>query len=717
MSLDDGQVRKKIRPGSIEVVENECAIVVKYKVEYYEVDVDGREAIVEKKPGSKKIKVNSLNEYSNIPLLAKDVVNKCKLISSSKTALVEQLLYKLRDRESGAANALGGDRRSVARDEDRSILRSTQSYNSQPKSKGASIDELDSYLECMYDSVLDKVNATEKIAQLASNTEDLEALLMHEPLIGALSRVLRDDGRKSIELATNIITVFFTISNFSQFHQVIIQNQIGNDAMKQIDLEIQRTEYLEKQEGGSVGLLASKAAAARMNGSALSEKQDRLLSVIAKQDRFFYITFYLLLNMSENVNIEKKMRKRSIVTYLSSMLTRVNADLLILSVTFLKKLSIYRENKEEIKESGVVDKLTRFVPVKNGALLMQTLRLLHNLSFDESFREEMARNSLIPKLVGLMRDENYQQLVLGILYHMSIEDKNKSMFSYTDALDVVSDMLLGERDSSTMPEMVALAVNLSQNRRNAEILSQGQRLGKLIGKAIANEDELLFKIVRNISQDENPEPKRRFKPFISDLASLLNEPHLTSDFLIEVVGTLGNLALPEFGYDTLIDEHDILGFLEKNLLPNNTDDDMLLEAIIFVGTICSEHTASRLVSSKIIQLLLMVLSGKKDDEEIVLQVAYTLYKLLLHQPTRDELLHKTEVLSWLVEILNDKNKEVRQTADKALDHIMDVNEEYCARIREMKFQSYNQEWIEVATGALGSHSPQQGSFQDGYVYT
>ena len=120
MSLDDGQVRKKIRPGSIEVVENECAIVVKYKVEYYEVDVDGREAIVEKKPGSKKIKVNSLNEYSNIPLLAKDVVNKCKLISSSKTALVEQLLYKRkRQREDeegselsrGMARRLGGHSR------------------------------------------------------------------------------------------------------------------------------------------------------------------------------------------------------------------------------------------------------------------------------------------------------------------------------------------------------------------------------------------------------------------------------------------------------------------------------------------------------------------------------------------------------------------------------------------------------------------------------
>ena len=73
-------------------------------------------------------------------------------------------------------------------DEDKSILKSQTNF---PKASGgstASIDELDSYLECMYDSVLEKVAATGKIAELAGRTEDLEALLMHEPQIGALMK-------------------------------------------------------------------------------------------------------------------------------------------------------------------------------------------------------------------------------------------------------------------------------------------------------------------------------------------------------------------------------------------------------------------------------------------------------------------------------------------------------------------------------------------------
>ena len=542
-------LKKKIRPTSIDLDETDCAIVVKYQVDYVKYYGTEAERVVNRKEGQKRINVKALNEFSNIPLLAKDVVRKCKLIKDSKTPLVEQLLYKLRDRSTDAGASFAKGLKDEL-DEDKSLLKPQLNF---PKAAGkvstACIDDLDTYLECMYDSVLEKVEATGKIAELAGRTEDLETLIMHEPLIGALARVLREDGKKSIELATNILTVFFAISNFSQFHQVVLQNQIGDMTMKLIDLEIQRAEYLEKQEGGSIALLTSKAWAKKQNGGVLSDKQERVLNIIFKQDRFFYITFYLLLNISEDVSIEKKMRKRSIVTYLSSMLRRNNVELLILSVTFLKKLSIYKENKEEMVQCSIVEKLSKFVTAKNNALVMQTLRLLHNLSFDERLREEMARNSLIPQLVGLMKNDTYQTQVLGLLYHISIEDKNKSMFSYTDALDIIYEHLLGTDDARTVPELIALAVNLSQNHRNAEVLAQGGRLEKLVRHAMDSEDELLMKIIRNISQQEDLELKTLFKPFISDFASTVQQPHLTADFALELLGTLGNIVLPEFNYE------------------------------------------------------------------------------------------------------------------------------------------------------------------------
>lgn len=706
-------MKKRIRPTAIELDESECAIVVKYQVDFVKYHGTDAEKIVERKEGNKRINVKALNEYSNIPLLAKDVVRKCKLIKDSKTPLVEQLLYKLRDRAAGPMRASA-----VEVDEDKSLLKPQLNFQkgAGSASTSASIDDLDTYLECMYDSVLEKVDATGKIAELASRTEDLESLLMHEPLIGALSRVLREDGKKSIELATNILTVFFAISNFSQFHQVILKNQIGDMTMKLIDLEIQRAEYLEKQEGGSIALLTSKAWAKKGSGGTLSEKQERVLNIIYKQDRFFFITFYLLLNISEDVSIEKKMRKRSVVTYLSSMLRRNNVELLILSVTFLKKLSIYKENKEEMVQCGIVGKLSKFVTAKNKALVTQTLRILHNLSFDERLRDEMARNSLIPQLVGHMKDPTYQTQVLGLLYHISIEDKNKSMFSYTDALDIIYERLLRVEDSRAAPELIALAVNLSQNHRNAEVLAQSGRLTKLVAHTLEKEDELLMKIVRNISQQEDLDLKVLFKPFITEFVTRVQKPQLTADFALELLGTLGNIVLPEFEYEDLLRDHGLIDFLSDHLVPVETEDDMLLEAIIFIGTICTEKTAGAILSSGIAVKLLNLLEEKKDDDEIVLQTVYSFHKLLLFSQTRDELLNKTQVLTCLVDLLNDKNAEVKQTADKALDYIMDVSETYAPKIRSMKFETFNQEWVQVIAGKGSRGRSQAHASEAAYDY-
>lgn len=71
----------------------------------------------------------------------------------------------------------------------------------------------------------------------------------------------------------------------------------------------------------------------------------KLNLMIAKQDKLFYICFTVLLNMAEDSVIEKKMKKRKIITFLLRMLERNDFHLLIVSLLFLKKLSIVSENK------------------------------------------------------------------------------------------------------------------------------------------------------------------------------------------------------------------------------------------------------------------------------------------------------------------------------------------------------------------------------------
>jgi DNA-directed RNA polymerase delta subunit len=78
------------------------------------------------------------------------------------------------------------------------------------------------------------------------------------------------------------------------------------------------------------------------------------------------------------------------------MLKRKNKDrkfldeLHLLIITFLKKLSIFTENKEEMVQQKILEKLRPFLKTTNEELLEAVLRLLFNLSFDTSLRAAIA---------------------------------------------------------------------------------------------------------------------------------------------------------------------------------------------------------------------------------------------------------------------------------------------------------------------------------------
>ena len=62
-----------------------------------------------------------------------------------------------------------------------------------------------------------------------------------------------------------------------------------------------------------------------------------------------------------------------------------------------------------------------------------------------------------------------QNPVCCVLYHLSLEDKVKSMFTYTDCIPMVMRMILDSCEEQVDLEVMALAINLAANRRNAQV--------------------------------------------------------------------------------------------------------------------------------------------------------------------------------------------------------------------------------------------------------
>ena len=79
----------------------------------------------------------------------------------------------------------------------------------------------------------------------------------------------------------------------------------------------------------------------------------------------FPVCLCLLLNLAEDTRVEMKMHSKGLIPHLLALLERDNVDLLILVVSFLKKMSIFKESKDQMAEGGVIKKLVRSFPSKN----------------------------------------------------------------------------------------------------------------------------------------------------------------------------------------------------------------------------------------------------------------------------------------------------------------------------------------------------------------
>ena len=55
-----------------------------------------------------------------------------------------------------------------------------------------------------------------------------------------LTRTLRDEFKKNIDLTIYLLGTFLAISNYQQFHELRIENQIGDATMKIVDYQIKR---------------------------------------------------------------------------------------------------------------------------------------------------------------------------------------------------------------------------------------------------------------------------------------------------------------------------------------------------------------------------------------------------------------------------------------------------------------------------------------------
>lgn len=79
----------------------------------------------------------------------------------------------------------------------------------------------------------------------------VNAYIYHiESLLPLLARTLSENHKRNIDLSVYILSIFYILSNYRQFHEYVTSNQVGKSILDVLENQLQRfdllySEYIE----------------------------------------------------------------------------------------------------------------------------------------------------------------------------------------------------------------------------------------------------------------------------------------------------------------------------------------------------------------------------------------------------------------------------------------------------------------------------------------
>ncbi|GMT19261.1 hypothetical protein PFISCL1PPCAC_10558, partial [Pristionchus fissidentatus] len=662
---------------------HDLAVVIRYQLELADSDH-------KLKSFQKIINLKELTENVDIEWLASVVMEKCSLIPEGNRKDLVQILYYLQ--------------RNV----------NSRTHQSKPAWKRSAISitpdipscfQVDSYVELLYEDMTEKNRGSLCILELAKNPANLLFLAENETLVSALSRVLRDEWRKNLELAKNIISLFLQFSSFSQTQHVVTEQKMGAFCMNAIELELER---------GKDWLNQMKTA----------DEQTRKKCEIAlkREHAMLGVCVSLLLNLAEDLQVEMKMLRKGLLSLLTKSLAHATQPthswaLLLPVLTFLLKLSVMVENHAVLEKEGIAQKVACLFPLGDVSTRRIALSLLFNLSFHPSIRSSLVSTGLIQHTAQLCKND---EKALNVLYQLTLADDSRSLLPFTDAINhLVSDTLGGHASAVTK----AVLLNASLDKRTTQIMcgSNGATIDALMKLAVDQSDLLAAKIVRNMASHEDTADSFLVK-WIPSLLSVVMEDGFSEEEA-NAARSLELLAISclcrGVDWERLNDEMGLSQWLSSTLIASRSPEyePFQLQQVILASRIASTVEGAKSVVG-LLDHFLNLLNTLQEDDELVMQLLFFFLCLLKHRQVGEMILEGEEsaLPAYILDLMHDNNPKVMDLADQAARIIASLNPEWNKRFMTEKFRYYNAQWLEMVDKEGGEEEEEDPTFDDRYLY-
>ena len=219
-----------------------------------------------------------------------------------------------------------------------------------------------------------------------------------------------------------------------------------------------------------------------------------------------------------------------------------------------------------------------------------------------------------------------------------------------------------------------------------EVLGNERFVNNVIRRIQDHQDILLAKLIRNLSKrtyeiqmdlilkNENENKNENETETMSDstiqsyfLKKYWDKRVLTlmdiciscenHDLLIELIGTLSNMSIYDLPTDVswsdIMSQYALGTLIGKLFIPGMAQNDIILEAIIFIGQICVDDQIAWLLSTnRILHAVTDIWVKRENELEMNIQILNVFHKFLSYSETREELLNNSGKLNNNIKIMS-----------------------------------------------------------------
>ena len=531
------------------------------------------------------------------------------------------------------------------------------------------IDEIEKYVDLLYEKPEDKIKGARFLLYLVQTPVNISTICEeHEKLLDVISRTLRDEHKKILELSIYLIYFFYSFSQYQIFHPLLLHRSVGEICMGIIDYNLLKYDY-------------------------------------RKEELIHMSTSNKLSNKDYQINLEKFL-------------------FLVLEVLlFLKKLSIIQQNKDAMIKGKIFEKMMKMFEIKHPYIWAINLQIFFNLSFDHGFRMEVISNKeAFFQLTSFFKFTDFRSNILRIFYNFSLEEKALPLFYNSETIFIIYELLDKFPEKIIGAELAALTFNLISYPPNAQKLAENGRVKNLIDRVLKNSDFELMKIIRmiieNCSNDKNI--NKIYNSYVDEhFMPILNTKQESNDYLIETISILSYI---ETNWEDKLNQFNLIQFFEKNLKTQNYDE-FLLAVINFFGNVAScKGCSSQIAKSKILPILNQILIRKMDSLNIVFSIILALYQMLPWKETRELIIKNEELIKLVLNCLKCPNEQINFISMRFLEIVQIFESKWSEKIKEEKFKLYNNDLInqivEVQTKLqiMSEYIEKGGLIEDGDDY-